>query len=191
MRTPSFSAESIRSWLHAHKVATLPELKQALGTEVGMTVFRKLRELGYYSSYSHRGQYYTLNEIARFDEQGLWSHHGIWFSRHGSLLNTAESFVQISEAGYFSHELENLLHVTVKEALLQLVSQRRLTRESLAHRFLYCAYEPALRKQQHLGRRRMQAQPHTSGRAGLTETVYVATHEAIGMLLSMLSGRST
>ena len=46
MRTPSFLAESIRSWLHAHKVATLPELKQVLGTEVGMTVFRKLRELG-------------------------------------------------------------------------------------------------------------------------------------------------
>src|SRR5437879_2713147 len=146
MRTPSFLAESIRSWLHAHKVATQPELKQVLGTEVGMTVFRKLRELGYHSSYSHRGQYYTLNEIARFDEQGLWSHHGIWFSRHGSLLNSAESFVQISEAGYFSHELENLLHVSVKEALLQLVSQRRLTRESLAHRFLYCASEPALRK---------------------------------------------
>ena len=54
MRTPSFLAESIRSWLYAHKVATLPELKQALGTEVGMTVFRKLRELGYHSSYSHR-----------------------------------------------------------------------------------------------------------------------------------------
>ena len=41
---PSFLAESIRSWLYAHKVATLPELKQVLGTEVGMTVFRKLRE---------------------------------------------------------------------------------------------------------------------------------------------------
>src|SRR5438876_9978043 len=128
MRTPSFPAESIRACLHAHKVATLPELKQALGTEVGMTVFRKLRELGYHSSYSHRGQYYTLDEIARFDEQGLWSHHGIWFSRLGSLLNSAESFVQISEAGYFSHELENLLHVSVKEALLQLVSERRLAR---------------------------------------------------------------
>ena len=186
MRTPSFSAESIRLWLRAHKVATLPELKQALGTEVGMTVFRKLRELGYHSSYSHRGQYYTLNEIARFDEQGLWSHHGIWFSRHGSLLNSAESFVQISEAGYFSQELENLLHVSVKEALFQLVSQRRLTRESLAHRFLYCASEPALRKQQLLARRMMQAQPRWPGGAPLPEAVSEEAKAAIVLFFSLL-----
>ena len=186
MRTPSFPAESIRSWLHAHKVATLPELKQALGTEVGMTVFRKLRELGYHSSYSHRGQYYTLDEIARFDEQGLWSHHGIWFSRHGSLLNSAESFVQISEAGYFSHELENLLHVSVKDALLQLVSERRLARESLTHRFLYCDSEPALRKQQLLARRMMQAQPPWPGGAPLPEAVSEEAKAAIVLFFSLL-----
>jgi hypothetical protein len=95
-------------------VATLPELKQALGTDVAMTVFRKLRELGYHSSYSHRGQSYTLDEIARFDQPGLWSHRGIWFSRYGSLLNSAEAFVQISPARYFSHELEGVLHVSSK-----------------------------------------------------------------------------
>jgi hypothetical protein len=186
MRTPSFPAESIRAWLHAHKVATLPELKQALGTEVGMTVFRKLRELGYHSSYSHRGQYYTLNEIARFDEQGLWSHDGVWFSRHGSLVNSAESFVQISEAGYFSHELENLLHVSVKEALLHLVLERRLARESLAHRFLYCASEPALRKQQLLARRMLQAQPPWPGGAPLPEAVSEEAKAAIVLFFSLL-----
>ena len=53
-----------------------------------MTVFRKLRQLSYLSSYSHRGKYYTLAEIARFDQLGLWSHHGALFSRHGTLLNT-------------------------------------------------------------------------------------------------------
>ena len=108
MRTPSFHAESIRSWLQNHMVATLPELKQALGTEVGMTVFRKLRELGYHSSYSHRGQYYTLDEIARFDEQGIWSHHDIWFSRHGTLLNSAEFFVQDSRQQYELQSKESL-----------------------------------------------------------------------------------
>src|SRR5438552_18782147 len=108
MRTPYFQADSMRSWLQNHVVATLPELTQALGTDVAMTVIRKLRELGYRSSYSHRGQYYTLDEIARFDEQGLWSHHNIWFSRYGTLLNSAEFFVQDAPAGYFSNELEAL-----------------------------------------------------------------------------------
>lgn len=186
MRTASFPADAIRSWLLAHKVATLPELKQALGTEVAMTVFRKLRELGYHSSYSHRGQYYTLEEIARFDPQGLWSHRGIWFSRYGSLLNSAEAFVQISPAGYFSHELEGLLHVSVKEPLLQLVLQGRLTREPLTHRFLYGSSEPAVHKQQLLQRRMLQAQPPWPGGTPVPEAVSQEAKAAIVLFFSLL-----
>ena len=59
--------------------------KTALGTG-SISVFRKLRELAYSSSYSHRGKYYTLDEIARFDAMGLWSFRSVWFSRHGTLL---------------------------------------------------------------------------------------------------------
>lgn len=45
-----------------------------------------MKELGYLTSYSHRGRFYTLREIARFDANGLWSHDLAWFSRHGALL---------------------------------------------------------------------------------------------------------
>ena len=53
--------------------ATISQLKDALGTSADATVFRKLKELSYRTSYSHRGGYYTLDEIARFSELGLWS----------------------------------------------------------------------------------------------------------------------
>ncbi len=62
-------------------MATLDEMKQSLGTPVGITVFRKLNPLDYLTSYSHRGRYYTLREIARFDDHGLWSQADVWFSR--------------------------------------------------------------------------------------------------------------
>ena len=83
-----YSAEALRALLRKRMTATLDELKQALGTYVDMTVFRKLAELAYRSSYSHGGRYYTLDEIARFDELGLWSHRSAWFSRYGTLLAT-------------------------------------------------------------------------------------------------------
>jgi len=38
------------------KIATLDELKQALGTAVDVTVFRKLKPLDYFTSYSPYGQ---------------------------------------------------------------------------------------------------------------------------------------
>ena len=66
-----FPAEKLLAFLQQEKIATLDELKSALGTTGTMTVFRKLKDLGYHSSYSHRGKYYTLHEIPDFDERGL------------------------------------------------------------------------------------------------------------------------
>jgi len=86
MRTPSFLSGRLREFLGLQKIATLPELKISLGTTADITVFRKLKELSYRSSYSHRGRYYTLQEIPQFDSQGLWSFREVWFSRLGNLL---------------------------------------------------------------------------------------------------------
>ena len=77
-------------------------------------MFRKLAELDYRTSYSHRGRYYTLDEIARFDELGLWSFRSVWFSRFGTLVSTVEALVQRAEAGYDAAELEAVLHVEAK-----------------------------------------------------------------------------
>ena len=72
MRSLSFDPQLLRQHLLRHKIATLPELKQVLGTSANLTVFRKLKLLDYLSSYTHRGRYYALRETARFDEAGLW-----------------------------------------------------------------------------------------------------------------------
>jgi len=105
MRPLSFHSDALRALLLRNKIATLDELKQALGTPVDVTVFRKLKPLDYLTSYSHRGRYYTLHEIARFDDNGLWSRAEVRFSRFGTLLATAEAFVHRSPRGYFADEL--------------------------------------------------------------------------------------
>src|ERR1700722_20408389 len=107
----SFRSDDLRSLLLRSKIATLDELKQALGTSVDITVFRKLRPLQYLTSYSHRGRYYTLREIARFDEKGLWSQATVWFSQFGTLLSTADAFINRSPRGFFADELARALHV--------------------------------------------------------------------------------
>ena len=63
------SDDVLGPFLHDERVATLAQLKEALGTAGTMTVFRKLKALGYLSSYSHRGAYYTLREIPDIREQ--------------------------------------------------------------------------------------------------------------------------
>jgi hypothetical protein len=159
MRPPSFSASAIRQFLLRNQIADLRELKQALGASVDVTVFRKLRQLDYLSSYSHRGRYYTLREIAHFDVDGLWSCQSVWFSRCGTLLTTAETFVDQSAKGYFAEELAETLHVEVHDALLQLVRQRRITRQQVSGLYLYTSITPDLRRRQLLARRTAQAVP--------------------------------
>lgn len=148
MRPITFSADPLRQFLRRTRIAALPELKQVLGTDADITVFRKLKELSYQTSYSHRGRFYTLDEIADFDEHGLWSFGSVWFSRHGTLVTTTGAFVHQAPAGYFAAELEEILHVPVKEPLLQLVRQGRITRQQVSGLYLYCARDSQQRQQQ-------------------------------------------
>jgi hypothetical protein len=158
MRPTVFAADVLRQFLRKNRIATLPQLKQLLGTEADITVFRKLKELSYRTSYSHRGSFYTLDEIAGFDERGLWSFNSVWFSRHGTLVATAEDCVTQSSAGYFASELEEFLHVPVKEPLLQLVAQGRIARQTVSDLYLYCAGNPRMRQQQLQARQTLRGQ---------------------------------
>jgi len=159
MRPLSFDSRLIRQHLARHQMATLPELQQALGGSAGLTVFRKLKPLGYRTSYTHRGRYYTLDAIARFDDDGLWSHQGVWFSRQGTLLATAEHFVTHSPQGFFAHELTDALHVEVQDALHQLVSTDRLRRTETGGLYLYTAPDPSTHRRQLSSRRMARTVP--------------------------------
>lgn len=137
MRPLSFDPQVLRKHLLRHKIATLPELKDALGTSANLTVFRKLKPLDYLSSYTHRGRYYALRETARFDDCGLWSHDAVWFSRYGTLVATIESLVHQSPRGCFADEMADVLHAEVQDPLHDLVRAGRLRRSQVAGRFLY------------------------------------------------------
>src|ERR1022692_1393439 len=158
MRPAVFSADVLRRFLRRNRIATLPQLKQLLGTQADITIFRKLKELSYRTSYSHRGSFYTLDEIATFDERGLWSFDSVCFSRHGTLVATAEAFVTQAPAGCFAFELEEILHVPVKEPLLRLVEQDRISRHTVSGLYLYCASN-ARTWQQQLRARRVPLEP--------------------------------
>lgn len=119
------------------KVLTFDDISMALGTTVKMTIFRKLKQLSYCSSYSHAGKYYTLNEIPVFDKNGLWSFKRIHFSRNGSLMSTIIYIAGCSENGYFASEIKKILKVRVQEALYKLYLNQRVHREQIGGEYLY------------------------------------------------------
>jgi hypothetical protein len=152
MRPVQFVLQPLLNLFQRLRALTMTEMKAALGTRVDMTVFRKLATLDYLTSYSHRGSYYTLPAIPRFDAQDLWRARGAWFSRHGTLLNAAQAAVKEAPAGYVASELEARLHVPVKDALLQLALAGRIARHDFHGLYLYTAKDRIRRQQQRAAR---------------------------------------
>lgn len=159
----------LQKLLWRRKIATLEELKKALGTGSTMSLFRTLKRLGYCTSYSHRGKYYTLAEIPRFDRQGLWEHKSVWFSRYGNLGQTAKAFVEEAPAGMSAAELDGLLHVETKEALLKLYRQEEIDRESVAGVYVYLSQKASRRQGQLKKRRRLHLGAQSANVAGSEE----------------------
>ena len=150
MRTPSFSSEDLRCFLSQRLIASLDELKGAIGSPATSTILRKLRELDYLSSYSHRGGYYTLPSIPKFDERGLWHHLSVGFSKHGNLIATCEVFVEQSRAGLSAGQLDALLGVECKRALNQLYHEGKIARCKFDAVYVYLARDSNRRRSQEI-----------------------------------------
>jgi hypothetical protein len=153
MNKTKYSIQAIEKFLKHHKIATFDQIKTALGNPARCTIFRKLADLEYLSSYSHRGKYYTLKSTARFNALGLWDCRSVWFSRFGNLLDTAEAFVESSGEGYTATELKEVLHVKTKHALTQLVRSGRIQREPFDSVYVYLSGEDHVADRQRKARK--------------------------------------
>jgi hypothetical protein len=189
MNTAKYHLRDIKNFFNAHKIATLDQLKVALGNPARATLFRKLAQLEYLSSYSHRGKYYTLLSLARFTKLGLWSCRSVWFSRFGNLLQTAEALVTRSEAGYSAAELKDILHVKTKHALAQLVHNGLLQRIKIDSAYVYLSIESAVACKQEKARK---ARLKKSLASVIVTNADLAAEEAKAMIIlfcSMLNER--
>jgi hypothetical protein len=157
MNIVHYPTERLVHLLQKETIATMPQLKAALGSSVTVTVLRKLAPLHYRTSYSHGGTFYTLDALAQYDARGLWAYRGVHFSRYGTLLDTAEALVSEATGGYTVPELEAVVEVAAKDALRRLVNGGRLVRQEWQRRYLYCARDRA-RRQEQWAARQAQAQ---------------------------------
>jgi len=142
MTTREGDQERLLRLVRRRGVVQLQDLFDLLGTQSRMTAFRRLRKIGYRTSYTHRGRYYTLADIPDFDQWGLWFYGQVGFSRAGTLKETAAVQVEDTPGGRTHGELSQLLRVRVHNALLELVRAGRIGRESYCGRLLYVSADP-------------------------------------------------
>lgn len=124
-----------------HPVLSIEDLKNVLQTNSRMTVFRKLKQLPYKSSYSHCGRYYTLDSIAKYNDMGIWTYNQIYFSQYGTLKSTVLKHIEKSIYGLASFELEEFLHVPVYNTVLNLYKMHMIDRKQIGKEYVYLSFK--------------------------------------------------
>ena len=141
------SAEILNSKFKNRPVFTLSELRKAMRAS-RRTVFRALKHVGYLSSYSHAGKFYTLATIPSFDAHGLWFHRDISFSKHGTLRMTIVVLVKGAPAGRTHEELQAQLQLKVHNTLHDLVRDGLIGREQIDDVYVYVEANAKMAKAQ-------------------------------------------
>ena len=145
MLPPKQSRKVLLKMFRKKYIVTLNELFDVLDTHSRMSVFRRLKPLGYLSSFTDAGSYYTLQDIPKFDTFGLWFYQDVGFSRAGTLKSTVIDVVHFSEAGKTPTELLNLLRLKVANSLHNslsgLVKGKKLKRHRLQGVALYTSID--------------------------------------------------
>ncbi len=139
------------------RAALLDDLRQALGTRSRTSIFRILKAVGYFTSYSHAGRYYTLRRIPKFDRWGLWAWRGIGFSSRGTLRATAVFLVEESAVGQTHEELQQRLGLRIYDTVRSLVADGAISRERFEDVYLYLSADPKKAAVQMAARRELHA----------------------------------
>jgi len=133
------------------KVVTVVLLATWLSCSI-VTARRRLKAWNAYTSYNRNGRYYTLPEIAEFDDNGLWRYRGIFFSKHGNLKQTLVHLVTVSAQGLSGAELGELLGLQPRSFLSHFRDHPALYRKHVMGRWIWFAADPGIREKQTRGR---------------------------------------
>jgi hypothetical protein len=157
MLQPDASMKALKSYFHKHPIAEISDLFLLLQTRSRMSVFRRLKAIGYRSSFNHAGRYYTLADVPRFDQWGLWFYRDAGFSCAGTLKATVQALVEDSTTGMTPMELITLLKLPVANTLYNTLHELRqgakIGRQTLAGRHIYLSTDPVRADEQLMKRR--------------------------------------
>ncbi len=129
------------------KCWTIEELTHFLNYST-ISIRRFLKDIGYYSSFTHNSMWYTLHSIPTFNKRGLWFYQEIGFSKHGNLKQTIFNFVSKSPQGLTAKELFEILLIPCHPVLNQMYKKNQIDRFNTQRGFVYLSIDNKKRQRQ-------------------------------------------
>ncbi len=137
----------IEELFHIHKVLPISAVADCLGRSE-ITARRVLKKVGYYSSYTHNSQYYTIASVVRFNSYGIWCHDHICFSRFDTLKETMIRLVDESKAGLTVSQLSEILGMKCYAAVHLFHKQGTFNHIKRGRGFIYLSRQESIYQNQ-------------------------------------------
>ena len=138
-----------------------------------ITVRRRLKKWGTFTSINQNGRYYTLPEIPEFDGNGLWKYQFVLFSKHGNLKQTIIELIKRSEMGLSAVDISKIIEIPSSSSYFsQLKQSDEIKREKHQGRFIFFSAAPIRYQQQ----KRMIEQQDTDGWPTDAQAVQILVH---------------
>lgn len=129
------------------KCWTISELCETLGY-AAISIKRFLKQIGYYSSFTHNSKWYTLRSVPDFNKDGLWFYDGIGFSRHGNLKQTILHLIDQSRQGLSARQLAEKLSVAGYAVLNHMYKAGVIDRLKTRKGFIYLSGDASKKERQ-------------------------------------------
>ena len=129
------------------KCWAIEELTHSLNYST-ISIRRFLKDIGYYSSFTHNSMWYTLHPIPKFNKRGLWFYQEIGFSKHGNLKQTIFNFVSKSPQGLTAKDLFEILLIPCHPVLNQMYKKNQIDRFNTQRGFIYLSIDIKKRQRQ-------------------------------------------
>ena len=137
----------IEELFRTHKVLPISTVAHCLDRSE-ITARRVLKQVGYYSSYTHNSQYYTIKSVARFNSYGIWCYDHICFSRFGTLKETMIRLVDESKAGLTVSQLSEILGMKCYAAVHLFHKQGAFNHIKQGRGFIYLSKQESIYQNQ-------------------------------------------
>jgi hypothetical protein len=141
------SHEQLNELFSQQSCWTIEQLKQSLDYST-ISIRRFLKQIGYYSSFTHNSKWYTLSSIPKFNKNGIWYHGDIGFSRHGNLKQNIIHFVDKSPQGLSAKQLAGILSTPCHAVLNHMYKSGAIERFKGTSDFVYLSADPGKKQRQ-------------------------------------------
>ena len=115
-----------------------------------VTLRRDIKAIGGVTSFTHSGQFVTLSTIPCFNENGIWFHKKIGFTKFKNSLDLIVNVINRSENSITKETLDTILKIDVYKQIHLLLNKHQISRVKIGKKYHYLPASIAKNKKKRL-----------------------------------------